>query len=81
MLSLFHHCRAAFAGHAVVAGAFPWGQGRYDMMLGRQLSAVSMEDRKKAAAVAVPIAVKLLRERWGATDNAIEDAASSMQQQ
>jgi hypothetical protein len=49
----------------VVAGLFPWLQGRYDNMLAMQLrmANVSDADRKKAEAVAVPIAVKLLRER------------------
>lgn len=54
---------AAFAGHTVLAGAFPWFQGKYDMMIGRQLAAVSASDKKKAAEIAVPIAAKILKER------------------
>jgi hypothetical protein len=40
-------------------------QGKFDMMIGRQLAAVSAEDRKKAADVAVPIATRILKERCG----------------
>ena len=54
---------AAFAAHTILSGAFPWFQGKYDMMIAKQLSTVSAEDKKKAADIAVPIAVKLLKER------------------
>lgn len=56
-------CVVAFAGHTVLAGAFPWFQGKYDMMIGKQLSAVSAADKKRAAEIAVPIAAKMLKER------------------
>jgi hypothetical protein len=46
-----------------MAGSFPWMQGKFDMMIGKQLMAVSGPDKKKAAEIAVPIAAKLLRDR------------------
>lgn len=54
---------AAIAAHGIMSGSFPWLQGKFDMMLGKQLMAVSAEDKKKAAAIAAPIAAKLLKER------------------
>jgi hypothetical protein len=56
-------CAAAFAGHAIVSNAFPWTQGKYDELIGKQLQGVSEADKNKAAGVAVPIAVKLFKER------------------
>lgn len=38
-------------------------QGKFDMMLGKQLMSVSNEDKKKAAEIAVPIATRILKER------------------
>lgn len=55
---------AAFAGHTILANAFPWNQGKYDDLIGKQLQGVSDADKKKAAAVAVPIATKLFKDRW-----------------
>lgn len=55
---------AAFAGHTILANAFPWSQGKYDALIGKQLQGVSDADKQKAAAVAVPIATKLFKDRW-----------------
>lgn len=54
---------AAIAAHGIMSASFPWLQGKFDMMLGKQLMAVSAEDKKKAAGIAAPIAAKLLKER------------------
>lgn len=54
---------AAVAAHAIMSSSFPWLQGKYDMMLGKQLMAVSAEDKRKAVGIASPIAAKMLRER------------------
>jgi len=54
---------AAYAGHTIVSNFFPWNQGKYDGIIEKQLAGVSDADKQKAAAVAVPIAVKLLKER------------------
>lgn len=56
---------AAFAAHAILSGSFPWMQGKFDMMLGKQLMSVSSEEKKKAAEIAVPIATRILKERTG----------------
>lgn len=54
---------AAFAGHTVLSNLFPWIQHKYDNLIAAQLSGVSEADRKAAQGVAVPIAVKLLKDR------------------
>lgn len=63
LLLLCPACPAAFAAHTVLSGSFPWMQGKFDMMLGKQLMSVSNEDKKKAAEIAVPIATRILKER------------------
>lgn len=54
----------AYAGHAIVSNLFPWNQGKYDGLIAKQLKGVSDADLTKAEEIAVPIAVKILRERW-----------------
>jgi hypothetical protein len=54
---------AAFAGHTIVSNLFPWNQGKFDGLITKQLQGVSDADTNKAESIAVPIAVKLLRER------------------
>lgn len=56
-------CPAAFAGHSIVSNLAPWNQGKYDTIIAKQLQGVSAADVKKASDIAVPIAVKLFRER------------------
>jgi hypothetical protein len=56
----------AYAGHAIVSGAFPWSQGSFDALINKQLASVSAANREKAKAVAVPIAARLLKERCAA---------------
>jgi hypothetical protein len=56
-------CAAAYAGHTILANAFPWSQGGYDALIAKQLEKVSEADKKKAEGIAVPIAVALLKER------------------
>ena len=63
---------AAFAGHTIVSNLYPWNQGKYDTLLAKQLSDVSAADRRKAEGIAVPIAVKLLRERCGGRMTTVE---------
>lgn len=59
------HTHTAFAGHTLLSNWAPWNQGKYDGLLAKQLAAagVSQADAKKAADVAVPIAVKLVKDR------------------
>lgn len=54
---------AAFAGHTIVSNLFPWNQGKFDVLIAKQLKGVSDAELTKAEAVAVPIALKLLKER------------------
>lgn len=55
---------AAYAGHAINSGLFPWNQpARYDTLIQEQLKNVSQADRKAAAAIALPIADKMLKSR------------------
>jgi hypothetical protein len=55
---------AAYAGHAINSALFPWNQpARYDSLIAAQLQNISEADRQAAAAVALPVADKLLRKR------------------
>jgi hypothetical protein len=54
---------AAYAGYTILAGNFPGSQAQYDVLLSRQLEGVSAKDRAAAAAVAVPIAQQILRDK------------------
>jgi hypothetical protein len=54
---------AAYAGYTVVAGNFPGSQAQYDVLLKRQLAGISDKDRAAAAAIAIPIAEEILRDK------------------
>lgn len=54
---------AAYAGYTIVAGNFPGSQAQYDVLLKKQLTGISDKDRAAAAAVAVPIADEILRDK------------------
>jgi hypothetical protein len=54
---------AAYAGYTIVSGNFPGSQAQYDVLLAKQLSGISEKDRAAAAAVAVPIADEILRDK------------------
>lgn len=54
---------AAYAGYTVVAGNFPGSQASYDLLLKKQLSGISDKERSAAAAIAVPIAEEILRDK------------------
>lgn len=47
----------------MLSGSFPGSQAQYDVLLKKQLQGVSDADRAAAAAVAVPIAEEILRDK------------------
>lgn len=54
---------AAYAGYTIVSGNFPGSQANYDVLLKKQLAGISEKDRAAAAAIAVPIADEILRDK------------------